>query len=141
MPWWARWRRSVGPRRSSDDIAVTERGTFFGYGDQVVDMRNFQRIRAAAGVPVLFDATHAVQRPGLGDGGASGGDREFVPPLLLAAAAAGAAGFFVETHPRPSTSLSDGATMWPLGQLESLCEVAVEVWHRAIQREVAPVHA
>ena len=58
------------------EVAVTERGTFFGYGDLVVDMRNFERLRAATGAPVIFDATHAVQRPGQGAAGASGGDRE-----------------------------------------------------------------
>ena len=57
------------------DVAVTERGTFFGYGDLVVDMRNFARLRAATGAPVIFDATHAVQQPGTGAAGASGGDR------------------------------------------------------------------
>src|ERR1700720_1871216 len=64
------------------DIAVTERGTFFGYGDLVVDMRNFARLRAATGAPVVFDATHAVQQPGLGTAGASGGQREHIPALL-----------------------------------------------------------
>src|SRR2546427_96828 len=64
------------------EVAVTERGTFFGYGDLVVDMRNFARLRAACGAPVIFDATHAVQQPGQGKAGASGGLREFIPPLL-----------------------------------------------------------
>src|SRR5207244_2926533 len=75
------------------EVAVTERGTFFGYGDLVVDMRNFARLKAACGVPVVFDATHAVQQPGKGKDGASGGLRESIPPLLYAAAAAGADGF------------------------------------------------
>ena len=61
------------------DVAVTERGTFFGYGDLVVDMRSFPRMRAATGVPVIFDATHSVQQPGQGEGGASGGLRHFIP--------------------------------------------------------------
>ena len=60
----------------SSDVAVTERGTFFGYGDLVVDMRSFPRLRAATGAPVIFDATHSVQQPGQGEGGASGGLRE-----------------------------------------------------------------
>src|SRR5256886_3411750 len=72
------------------EIAVTERGTFFGYGDLVVDMRNFTRLRAACRVPVVYDATHSVQQPGQGPDGASGGLRDFIPPLLYAAAAAGA---------------------------------------------------
>ena len=62
----------------SADVAVTERGTFFGYGDLVVDVRNFARLRAATGAPVIFDATHAVQQPGQGTGGASGGQREHI---------------------------------------------------------------
>ena len=110
-------------------VAVTERGTFFGYGDLVVDMRNFARLRAATGAAVLFDATHAVQQPGRGPGGGSDGRREHVAALLAAAAAAGADGFFVETHPAPENAPSDGATMWPLGELDSLIERALDVWH------------
>src|SRR5881398_629340 len=83
------------------EIAVTERGTFFGYGDLVVDMRNFARLRNACGTPVVYDGTHAVQQPGQGPEGSSGGLRDFIPPLLYAAAAAGADGFFLETHPDP----------------------------------------
>lgn len=113
------------------EVAVTERGTFFGYGDLVVDMRNFARLRAACRAPVVFDATHAVQQPGQGAAGASGGLREFIPPLLYAAAAAGADGFFLETHPDPDRAPSDGPNMVPLDELPRLLEVAVEVWHRA----------
>jgi len=116
------------------EIAVTERGTFFGYGDLVVDMRSFARLRAACGVPVVFDATHAVQQPGKGTEGASGGAREYIAPLLYAAAAAGADGFFLETHPDPDRAPSDGPNMIPLDQLSSLLTVALDVWHRA--REV-----
>ena len=118
------------------DIAVTERGTFFGYGDLVVDMRNFPRLRAATGAPVLFDATHAVQRPGRGPGGTSGGARDCIPALLCAAAAAGAEGFFLETHPDPGAATSDGSTMWPLRDLEALVERALEVQARASARSV-----
>jgi len=70
--------RSAG----SADVAVTERGTFFGYGDLVVDMRNFDRLRAATGAAVVFDATHSVQQPGQGTAGASGGQREHIPALI-----------------------------------------------------------
>jgi 2-dehydro-3-deoxyphosphooctonate aldolase (KDO 8-P synthase) len=111
------------------EVAVTERGTFFGYGDLVVDMRNFARLRDACGVPVVFDATHAVQQPGQGPDGASGGLRELIPPLLYAAAAAGADGFFVETHPDPDHAPSDGPNMVPLDQLPRLLEIALQVWH------------
>ena len=116
------------------EIAVTERGTFFGYGDLVVDMRNFARLRAACGVPVVFDATHSVQQPGQGKDGASGGRREFVPPLLYAAAAAGADAFFLETHPDPDHAPSDGPNMVGLDQLPGLVSLALEIWQRA--REV-----
>ncbi|HZN96640.1 MAG TPA: 3-deoxy-8-phosphooctulonate synthase [Gemmatimonadales bacterium] len=115
----------------TSEVAVTERGTFFGYGDLVVDMRNFSRIRALTGVPVIFDATHAVQRPGQGEGGASGGQREFIPPLLAAAAAAGADGFFLETHPDPALASSDAATQWPLDRLADLIGQTLEIWGRA----------
>ncbi len=115
----------------STDIAVTERGTFFGYGDLVVDMRSFRRLSEATGTPVIFDATHAVQQPGRGEGGSSGGTRELVPPLLAAAAAAGADGFFLETHPDPPRAPSDAATQWPLDRLEALMERTLEIWHCA----------
>jgi 2-dehydro-3-deoxyphosphooctonate aldolase (KDO 8-P synthase) len=112
------------------EIAVTERGTFFGYGDLVVDMRSFTRLRAACTVPVIFDATHSVQQPGQGRDGASGGNREFIPPLLYAAAAAGADGFFLETHPDPARAPSDGPNMVPLDQLPSIVGIALDVWQR-----------
>jgi len=128
-------RHAKGDRRLSlpatrlSDIAVTERGTFFGYGDLVVDMRDFARIREACGVPVIFDATHSVQRPGQGSGGASGGAREFIPPLTLASIAAGADGLFLETHPRPDEAPSDGPNMLPLKQLPALIDKVLSVWH------------
>jgi 2-dehydro-3-deoxyphosphooctonate aldolase (KDO 8-P synthase) len=113
------------------DVAVTERGTFFGYGDLVVDMRSFARLRAACATPVVYDATHSVQQPGRGAEGASGGLREFIPPLLYAAAAAGADGFFVETHPDPDHAPSDGPNMVPLDRLPGIVAVALGVWHHA----------
>ena len=113
------------------EVAVTERGTFFGYGDLVVDMRNFVRLRAACGVPVVFDATHSVQQPGQGPDGSSGGLREFIPPLLYAAAAAGADGFFLETHPDPHRAPSDGPNMVPLDELTAIVSVALDIWQRA----------
>ena len=128
-------RLSKGDRRMSlpasrlSDIAVTERGTFFGYGDLVVDMRDFNRMREACGVPVIFDATHSVQRPGQGSAGSSGGAREFIPPLTLAAIAAGADGLFLETHPHPDQAPSDGPNMLPLDQLEALLDRVLSVWN------------
>lgn len=101
--------------------AVTERGTFFGYNDLVVDMRSFERLREACGCPAVFDGTHAVQRPGRGDGG-SGGDPRFTPPLVRAAVAAGADALFLEVHPDPASAPSDAATMLPLERLRPLLE-------------------
>lgn len=122
-------RRLSLPSTRLSDIAVTERGTFFGYGDLVVDMRDFARIRESCGVPVIFDATHSVQRPGQGSGGSSGGAREFIPPLTLAALAAGADGLFLETHPRPDEAPSDGPNMLPLSKLPALIDKVLAVWH------------
>ena len=115
--------------RTAPEVAVTERGTFFGYGDLVVDMRGFARMRAACDAPVIFDATHSVQQPGKGVAGASGGAREFIPPLARAAVAAGADGLFMETHPDPDHAPSDGPNMVPLDALDALVERLVELWH------------
>jgi len=115
----------------STSLAVTERGTFFGYGDLVVDFRSFARLRQATGVPVIFDATHSVQQPGQGPGGSSGGAREHIPALLAAAAAAGADGFFVETHPDPARAPSDAETQWPLDRLEELLVRTLRIWRAA----------
>jgi 2-dehydro-3-deoxyphosphooctonate aldolase (KDO 8-P synthase) len=108
------------------DAAITERGTFFGYGDLVVDLRNVPRLRAL-GAAVLFDGTHSLQRPGLGAGGASGGEREFVEPLVLAACAAGCDGLYLEVHPDPDRSPSDAATVLPLSRLRPLMRRALAV--------------
>jgi len=115
---------------NASKIAVTERGTFFGYGDLVVDMRSFSRMRDACDAPVIFDATHSVQRPGQGAGGASGGAREFIPLLTLAACAAGIDGLFMETHPDPNHAPSDGPNMIPLDRLDDLVKRAVDIWDR-----------
>jgi 2-dehydro-3-deoxyphosphooctonate aldolase (KDO 8-P synthase) len=112
-------------------IAVTERGTFFGYGDLVVDMRNFARLKEATHCPVVFDATHSVQQPGKGEGGSSGGVREMIPPLTFAALAAGADGLFLETHPDPAHAPSDGPNMIPLDRLDDLVARAVDIWATA----------
>ncbi len=120
--------RGAQSKPGSPEIAVTERGTFFGYGDLVVDMRGFSRMAVATDCPVIFDATHSVQRPGMGEGGASGGAREFIPSLALAAVAAGADGVFIETHPDPDNAPSDGPNMLPLASLEALLKRLVAVW-------------
>jgi 2-dehydro-3-deoxyphosphooctonate aldolase (KDO 8-P synthase) len=115
-------------------VTVTERGSFFGYGDLVVDMRNFSRLREACLAPVIFDATHSVQQPGKGAEGSSGGLREFIPPLMMAAAAAGCDGFFLEAHPDPAAAPSDGANMWPLDQLEDLLARTLDVWRAGMRQ-------
>jgi 2-dehydro-3-deoxyphosphooctonate aldolase (KDO 8-P synthase) len=114
---------------SRDTVAVTERGSFFGYGDLVVDMRSFARMREACSAPVVFDGTHSVQRPGMGEGGASGGAREHIAALTRAAVAAGADGLFLETHPDPDHAPSDGPNMLPLSSLDTLVTRVVDLWH------------
>jgi 2-dehydro-3-deoxyphosphooctonate aldolase (KDO 8-P synthase) len=101
-------------------VLLCERGTFFGYGRLVNDMRSIPEMQSL-GVPVLFDATHSVQEPG-GLGGLTGGNRRMVEPLARAAAAVGVDGLFLETHPTPETSPSDAANMVPLDQLAGLLE-------------------
>ena len=88
-------------------------------------------MRDACAAPVIFDATHSVQRPGQGVGGASGGAREFIPPLALAACAAGADGLFMETHPDPAHAPSDGPNMIPLQELDALVMRCVRAWELA----------
>ena len=99
-------------------IMLTERGTSFGYNTLINDMRALPQL-AATGYPVIFDATHSVQQPG-GLGGASGGQRQFVPTLARAAVAIGVAGVFIETHQTPDDAPSDGANMVPLHEMPSL---------------------
>ncbi len=105
----------------ADAIAVTERGTFLGYGDLVVDMRSFLRMREATGCPTIFDGTHSVQQPGRADG-ASGGDPRFTPPLVRAAIGAGCDALFLEVHPEPGRAPSDGSNMLRLDGLRPLLE-------------------
>jgi 2-dehydro-3-deoxyphosphooctonate aldolase (KDO 8-P synthase) len=100
------------------DILLCERGTFFGYGRLVNDMKSLVIMREL-GAPVIFDATHSVQEPG-GLGGATGGNRAMVEPLARAAVAVGIDGLFFETHPNPDQSPSDGANMVPLDQFGAM---------------------
>lgn len=96
------------------DVMLTERGTFFGYHDLVVDLRSLVVMREFA--PVLYDVTHSVQQPGALDG-RSGGARWLAPPLARAAVSVGLDGVFIETHPDPDTALSDGPNMIPLSDM------------------------
>jgi 2-dehydro-3-deoxyphosphooctonate aldolase (KDO 8-P synthase) len=100
------------------NILLCERGTFFGYGRLVNDMRSIPEMKAL-GVPVIFDATHSVQEPG-GLGSSTGGNRRMVEPLARAAPAGGADGLFFETHPTPDTSPSDGPNMVPMADFGGL---------------------
>src|SRR3546814_2536528 len=110
---------------SSDLIMVCERGASFGYNNLVSDMRSLAVMRDT-GCPVVFDATHSVQLPG-GQGGSSGGQREFIPVLARAAVAVGVSGLFMETHPKPEEALSDGPNAWPLPKMRALLETLLEL--------------
>jgi len=101
-------------------ILLTERGTSFGYNTLVTDMRALPQM-AATGYPVVMDATHSVQQPG-GQGGSSGGQREFAPVMARAAVALGVAAVFIETHQDPDIAPSDGPNMIPLPQMPQLIE-------------------
>lgn len=105
-------------------IWLTERGSTFGYGNLVVDMRSLVIMRQFA--PVIFDATHSVQMPG-GLNGKSGGDSSYVPYLAKAAASVGVDGYFMETHFNPKEALSDGANMIALEKLSSLLAVLRDI--------------
>jgi 2-dehydro-3-deoxyphosphooctonate aldolase (KDO 8-P synthase) len=113
--------RSTG----NENVCLTERGFSLGYHNLVVDMRGLPIMRQYA--PVVFDITHSVQQPG-GQGGSSGGQREFAPVLARAAAATGIDGFFIETHPEPSKALSDGPNLIPLHRMGDFLEMLKAAW-------------
>lgn len=105
------------------NVMLTERGTTFGYGWLVNDMRCIPTMQSF-GVPVVFDATHSVQQPG---GSTTGGQREMVPTLARSAVAAGADAVFIETHPNPSEAKSDGPNMVPLDEIDRLLQSLVRL--------------
>ncbi len=107
------------------DVLLTERGTFFGYGRLVNDFAAVCQMRKF-GVPIVYDATHSVQRPG-GSGGITAGNREMVAPLARAAMAVGVDAVFLETHPQPETSPSDAANIYPLAQLSDLLQTLKQI--------------
>jgi 2-dehydro-3-deoxyphosphooctonate aldolase (KDO 8-P synthase) len=107
-------------------IALTERGTTFGYNNLVADMRSIP-IMKQTGCPVIFDATHSVQLPG-GGGDKSSGQREFAPVLARCALAAGANGVFIETHPDPNKALSDGPNMIALADMPAVLKSLLKVF-------------
>lgn len=132
-PWDMEHVVSKARATGNEQIMVCERGVSFGYNYLVSDMRALVVMRDT-GCPVVFDATHSVQMPG-GQGGRSGGQREFVPALARAAVAVGVAGVFMETHPDPDKALSDGPNAWPLGQMRMLLETLQELDQCAKRRQ------
>lgn len=124
-----RGTKSTRNLAAENRVLLCERGTFFGYGRLVNDMTSLPTMRSL-GVPVVFDATHSVQRPG-GLGGATGGNREMVEPLARAAVAMGVDALFFETHPDPAQSPSDGPNMIPLDQFDAVIGRLVRL-HQAV---------
>jgi 2-dehydro-3-deoxyphosphooctonate aldolase (KDO 8-P synthase) len=118
-------------------VLLGERGTSFGYNTLVSDFRSLPQM-AKTGWPVVFDATHSVQQPG-GLGGASGGQREFVPVLARAALAVGVAALFLETHPDPDRAPSDGPNMLPLAELPALLDVLIAFDRLSKRHPIAPL--
>lgn len=111
----------------NDNIMLCERGTTFGYNTLVVDMTGI-RVMKEFGVPVIFDATHSVQKPG-GNGTSTGGNREYVEYLAKAAIAVGADGLFVETHPDPDHAKSDGPNMVRLADMKEMLEKVQRIYN------------
>lgn len=109
----------------NSDILLTERGTCFGYHYLVSDMRALPSMRIL-GYPIVFDATHSVQTPGL-LGTKSGGERQFVAPLARAAVATGIDALFVEVHPDPEKALSDGPNMLRIEDLPALLTLLLKI--------------
>ena len=107
------------------NVLLCERGTFFGYGQLVNDMRALPQMKQL-GTPVIFDATHSVQQPGNLDG-STGGQAEMIEPLARAAVAIGVDGLFLETHPQPAQSPSDGANMVPLDEIAGLLKRLIRI--------------
>lgn len=117
-------------RAGASSVAVTERGTSFGYHNLVVDMRGLPTMAELTGCPVIFDATHSVQRPSAADG-VSGGDRTMAPVLARAAMAVGIDGVFAEVHPKPDEALSDGPNALDFGMLDDMLRELASI-HRAL---------
>ena len=124
-PWDMQHVADKAKSTGNQQIMLCERGTSFGYNTLISDMRGLPTMRHM-GCPVVFDATHSVQQPG-GQGGKSGGQRQFVPVLARSAVAAGIAGVFMETHPDPEKALSDGPNSWPLAKMQALLETLIAI--------------
>jgi 2-dehydro-3-deoxyphosphooctonate aldolase (KDO 8-P synthase) len=115
--------RSTG----NNKVWLTERGTMFGYNDLIVDFRSIP-IMKEIGVPVIFDTTHSLQMPNQSSG-VTGGNPQWIIPMAKSGLIWGADGIFVETHPDPSSALSDGANMLPMHLMEKLIEELKSVWN------------
>ena len=122
-PWEMEYVLKKAKSTGNDKISLCERGTSFGYGNLVVDMRGLEIMKRFA--PVVFDATHSVQLPGA-QGSCSGGQREFVPARARAATAIGVAGIFMEVHPDPDKAPCDGPNMLPLKELPAFLKLIKE---------------
>ncbi len=109
----------------NQQIMVCDRGTSFGYNTLVSDMRGLSSMRST-NCPIVFDATHSVQKPG-GEGASSGGQREMVPVLARAAVAVGVSGVFMETHPNPKLAKSDGLNSMPMNLMFTLLETLKKI--------------
>ena len=130
-PWDMKNVTDKAKATGNQQVMSCERGASFGYNNLVTDMRSLAVMRDT-GCPVVFDGTHSVQLPG-GQGGSSGGQREFVPVLARAAVAAGVSGLFMETHPEPDKALCDGPNAWPLDKMRALLETLIEI-DQAVKR-------
>lgn len=137
-PWEMKHVVDKAKATGNQQIMVCERGVSFGYNNLVADMRSLAVMRDT-GCPVVFDATHSVQLPGAA-GGASGGQREFVPVLARAAVAVGVSGLFMETHPEPNKALSDGPNSWPLHLMYPLLSQLKQIDNILKQADYWPEH-
>lgn len=113
--------------KTEGEVWITERGTSFGYNSLVVDFTGMQYLLDNAGVPLVFDVTHSVQKPG-GQGNSSGGNRDYVPGLARAASAMGVSNFFLEVHPDPDDAPSDGPNMIRLDDFDEVVDDIIN-WH------------
>lgn len=125
-PWDMRNVVNKVKESGNEKLMLCERGTSFGYNTLVVDMTGIVEMKKF-GCPVVFDATHSVQKPG-GKGDATGGNREFVEPLAKAALSVGADWLFMEVHPDPDQALSDGPNMVKLSDLEGMLKRLIKVY-------------
>jgi 2-dehydro-3-deoxyphosphooctonate aldolase (KDO 8-P synthase) len=130
-------KQAAGDAGFSLQLALTERGTSFGYGDLIVDPRSFP-IMAKANVPIVFDVTHSLQQPASGGASVTGGLREFAPMLTRAAIATGYVdGLFVEVHPDPKRAQSDAGTQLSIPQAQALLRQMIPMIAESRQRAAA----